>query len=98
MPTPAMMVFPVESVGSRLRLTIDNEAWLLVSELQVAPLLAVIQMPPFGEAANIVPAPSAGSSSTDCTAPASVPFGDLSAPPIQLKFPCSGPGPCEMKV
>jgi hypothetical protein len=75
MPTPAIKVLPLGSLGSSAMLAIDSEAWLPVSGVQVAPPLVVRQIPPLTPPMNIVCEPSAGSSRIVCTAPATVPFG-----------------------
>src|SRR5262249_40792304 len=98
MPTPAINVFPVGSVGSSARLAIDSEAWLSVSGVQVVPPLVVRQMPPLGEPMNIVGGPSAGSSKIACTAPATVPFGGASPLCTTSIGPNFGDGPCGIKV
>ena len=98
MPTPAINVFPVGSLGSSARLAIEGEACLSVSGVQVAPPSVVRQMPPFTPPMNIVCGPSAGSSRIDWIAPATLPFGDASALCTTSLGPNFGDGPCGMKV
>jgi hypothetical protein len=95
MPTPAMIVRPVWSVGSSPRLAIEREACLSVSGVHVVPPSVVRKTPPLTEAANIVFAPNTGSGRIAWIAPPAVPLGGASALCIVLMGPIRSPGPCD---
>ena len=77
MPTPAIKVPRLGSVGSKARLAIDSERCLSLSGVQLAPPLRVTQMPPLMPPTYIVLG-SVGCGSTAWIAAPTVPLGGAS--------------------
>src|SRR5687768_2927834 len=97
MPTPAINVPRLASVGSKARLAIDSERCLSESGVQLAPPLCVTQMPPLVPPTYIVLA-SVGCGSTAWIAAPIVPLGGASLLWTVEAGPMLRPGPWLTKV
>src|SRR5215207_4128937 len=97
MPTPAINVPRLASVGSKARLAIDSERCLSESGVQLWPPLRVTQTPPLVPPTYIVLA-SVGCGSTAWIAAPMVPLGGASLLWMVAAGPTLRPGPWPMKV